>query len=424
MSKYKQLVSNFISLSTVQIAEYILPLVTIPYLVRVLGPEKFGLVAFSQAFIQYFVIVTDYGFNYSATREISIHREDRKRISEIFCTVMVIKTAFMMSSLIILCILIFSVAKFSSEPVIYLFSFGTAIGNVLFPVWLFQGIERMKTIAIANIAAKIFFTASVFIVVTSQADYLYVPLLNSLGIILSGIISLWVVVVKLQLSIKFPSAAMMLHELKEGWNVFISTVAINLYTTSNVVILGLFSNNTIVGYYSAGDRVVKASLGLLIPLSQAIYPYVSKLASESKEVAMSFIRNIIKLAGLATLLISLVLFVAAPQISDFVLGAQFKESIPIIRIFALLPFLVSMSNIFGIQIMLNFGLKKAFSNILILSSVVNIFLSLILVRSFLHIGIAISVLLTEIIVTTSMLVVLQYNGLNVMPVRGTSDKIE
>jgi PST family polysaccharide transporter len=423
MSNYKQLVSNFISLSTVQIAEYILPLITVPYLVRVLGPEKFGLIAFSQAFIQYFVLVTDYGFNYSATREISIHREDRKRMSEIFCTVMAIKTAFMISSFIILCILILTISKFSSESVIYLFTFGTAIGNVVFPIWLFQGIERMKTIAIASIVSKFFFTVSVFIFIRAQADYVYVPLLNSLGIILSGIISLWVVVAKLRLSITFPSVTMIKHELKEGWNVFLSTVAINLYTTSNTVILGLFSNNTIVGYYSAGDRLVKASLGLLIPLSQTIYPYVSKLASESKEIALSFIKNIIKLTGLVTLFISAVLFLAAPQISNVVLGIQFKESIPVIRIFALLPFLVSMSNIFGIQVMLNFGLKKAFTKILVFSGVVNILMSLILVRSYLHIGIAISVLLTEAIVTCSMLIVLHQNGLSVMPVRQKIESI-
>lgn len=381
-----------------------------PYLVRVLGPEKFGLIAFAQAFIAYFALLTDYGFNLSATRIVSINRDNKNKISEIFCSVVIIKMVFMAINFLILCILVFSFRKFRDEWLLYLLTFSMIFGNVLFPIWFFQGMERMKQIALLNIIAKIIFTASVFIFIRSQRDYIYLPVINSLGFITAGTISLWIVIARIRIKIKIPSVKELKYQLKEGWHVFISTLAISLYTVSNTFILGLFTNNTIVGYYSAGEKIVRAAQGLIGPLSQTIYPYISKLASESREAALEFVRKVVKLVGGATLGISIMLLIFAHQISDIVLGIQFKESILVIQILSFLPFIIGLSNIFGIQVMLNFGLKQVFTRILIAASLINILMALILVVPFQHIGISFSVLITEIFVTITMFFVLQRNG--------------
>lgn len=409
----RRLFENFMSLSILQVANYILPLVTFPYLVRVLGPEKYGLIAFAQAFIGYFVILIDYGFNLSATREVSIYRGDREKISEIFSSVTIIKFALMILSFVIFIILVFSFDKFRNDWRLYFLTFGSILGNVLFPVWLFQGMERMKYITFLNLLSKIIFTGAIFIFIRKSSDYLYVPGINLLGALISGILALWIIFKNFKIKFILPSLEGIKHQLKEGWYIFISTVAISLYTVSNTFILGLFTNNTIVGYYSAGERIVKAVLGLLGPVSQTIYPYISKVANESREKGINFIRYISKIIGSLGFIMSLFLFIFANFIVNLLLGNSYIESVKVLRILSLLPFIVGLSNVFGIQTMLTLNYKKAFSNILISAGILNTILVLLLCPSLKHIGSSLSFLITELFVTSFMFIYLSKKGIKI-----------
>ena len=410
----KRLIENFFSLSVLQGANYILPLITFPYLVRVLGVEKFGLLAFANATIAYFNILTDYGFQLSATREISIHRENKEKISEIFSSVMIIKFALLILSFIIMTVIVFSFEKFRKDWLIYYLTFGMVVGQTLFPVWFFQGMERMKYITFLNITAKLIFTVCIFVFVHKVSDYIYVPLINSLGFLVAGSMSIYIILKNFKLTLKMPSAQEIKYQLREGWYIFISTVAISLYTISNTFILGLFTNNTIVGYYSAAEKLIKAVQGLLGPISQTVYPYISKLVNESKEKGIKFIKKVTLIVGGFSFVLSLFIFVFANLIVNIVLGSKFSESVYVLRILAFLPFIIGLSNIFGIQTMLTFNYKKAFSKILIAASIMNITLAFILVPLYKDIGISFAVLISESFVTLSMFIYLQHKGIKIL----------
>ena len=395
----KRLIENFLSLSVLQIANYILPLITFPYLVRVLGPENYGLIAFAQAFIGYFQILTDYGFNLSATREISINRENKEKVSEIFSSVMIIKFFLLLLSLGLMTIIVFSFKKFRQDWLIYYLAFGMVLGQTLFPIWFFQGMERMRYITFLNVLAKLIFTIAIFIFVKRSSDYLYVPLLNSLGLILAGILALWIVFKDFGVFFRIPSFENLKYHLKEGWYIFISTVAISLYTISNTFILGLFTNNTIVGYYSAAERIIRVIQGFLAPISQTIYPHISKLMNESKEVGGKFIRKVTLLIGSFSFILSFFIFIFADLIVRIILGSQFTESIIVLRIIAFLPFIIGLSNVFAIQGIIASGNFKIFSKITFLGAISNIILATLLVKLLQAVGVAISVVFAEILVT-------------------------
>lgn len=412
----RRVLSNFFSLSTVQFANYLVPLITLPYLFRVLGAPKYGLIEFARALSLYFVILTDYGFNLSATRQISVHRNDPGKVSELFSSVMLLKTLLTILSSLILALLVFAIARLRSDWPVYFLAFGTVVGQCLFPIWLFQGLERMKYVAVLNITTRLLVVISIFVFIREPADYLYVPLLQSTGHILMGFLGLLMAFRTFPIRFRLPAIAILKRELYDGWHIFISKMATTVYTTSNVVILGLFTNTSFVAYFAAGDKIVRAVQGLQVPLSQAIFPHIGRLASESRAAAMAFASQVAKIVGVVTLVLSASLFVAAPYIARVFLGEQSEATVPVIRILSFLPFIIGLSNIFGVQIMVNFGLKRTFTKILTVAGVLDIILALALVTPLRHVGVAIAVVLTEVFVTASMFVSLRRSGLNVFKV--------
>jgi PST family polysaccharide transporter len=407
----KLLFENFSALSILQIAEYIFPLLTLPYLVRVLGPEKFGLVVFAQAFVAYFILLTDYGFNLTATREVSINRENIKKVSEIFLSVYAVKLFLLLISTIIFLSFIFLIPRFNNDYLVFLFAFIMVFGNIMFPVWLFQGMERMRYITIINVIIKGIFIIPIFIFIKDQADYVYVPLISSLSFLFSGIIAFIFSVRIFKIELFLPSFKMIFYQIKEGWYVFISTIAVSLYTTSTVFILGLLTNNTIVGYYSAAERIIRAIRGLLNPISQAVYPHINKTACISKEKAIEFIRKLFKVVGLGSFIVSVAIFFSADFIVKIAFGSQYQESAVVLKFLSFLPFIIGLSNIFGIQTMLAFNFKRAFSFILVLAGLLNLILIFILIPFFQQNGAALSLLITEIFVTASMFYYLKNKGI-------------
>ena len=398
----KRLVSNIFSLGFLQATTYILPLLTVPYLVRVLGPEYFGLLAFATATISYFALLTDYGFNLSATRQISIHRSNVDKLSEIFSAVIILKIILMVISFILMSLVVLSFDKFSEHWEVFLITYGLVLGQTIFPVWLFQGMESMKHITFFNIIAKGFFAACIFIFVHEQNDYLLVPLFTSMGFILVGIWSFYLAKSKFNVVFSWQSTSVLKHQLVEGWYVFISTIAISLYTISTTFILGLFTNNMVVGYYSAADKIVHAVKGIYVPVSRAIYPVISIKVSKNKSDTIKFLRKFALMAGAGMFAISAIQYHLADLIVKIIMGDQYEPSILLLKIMAFLPFLVALSNIFGIQTMLNLGFQKSFSVLVFIGASVGMLLALVLVPIYGAVGAAVGLLITEALVTVML----------------------
>jgi PST family polysaccharide transporter len=402
----KRLAGNIYALGILQAANYILPFLPFPHLVRVLGPEYFGLLAFASATITYFTLLTDYGFNLSATRQISLHRDDRDKVDAIYSSVMIIKTVLMFVSFLLMALLVFSFEKFSQDWKVFFLTFGLVFGQVYFPIWLFQGMERMKYITLLSIGSKVFFTLCVFVFVQDQSDYILVPLISAIGWLAVGILSMYLVKKEFDVSFRWQKSAEIKFQLVEGWHVFFSSMTISIYTISATFVLGSFTSNEVVGYFAAADKIVQAAKGLYQPVSQALFPLISKKLQEDKQQGLSFLRKTFWLVCAAMSIISAHLFIFADPLIYFLLGADYQKSVMILKIMAFLPLLIALSNIYGIQTMLNLGYKKAFSRIVVSGAILGVGLSLVLVPMYEGLGSAFTMLVVEVFVTLSMCIYL------------------
>ncbi|MBS4035472.1 MAG: flippase [Ignavibacterium sp.] len=403
---YKTLFQNFLSLSFLQFFNYLFPVITLPYVVRVLGPEKYGLVNFAAAFIGYFITISEYGFNLSAVRQISVNRNDQQKVNKIFISVLASKFFLAAVSFILFIIIVLSLEKFRSEFWLYVITFGSVLSTILFPFWLFQGLERMKYIPIIQVIPKIAGVILIFWLIKSQGDYLIFALINTGVLIVSGIAGLIAAVKVFSFRLAVPSFDDIMFQLKDGLNLFKSNLAINLYTNSNAFILGLLTNNEVVGYYSAADKIRLFFQSLLAPVSQSVFPFVNYLLKESKEKLLLFNKQLLKYQSVAGFSISLIIFINAELIINLALGENYNESVIILKLICWLPFIIYLSNIYGIQTMLPLGFDREFFYIVAIAAFINIILAFILVPYLQGIGISIAVLSTEIFVSTSMIIFL------------------
>jgi len=400
----------------VQAGSYILPLINVPYLLRVIGPEHYGLIAFSQAVMMYFVTLNDYGFNLSATRELAVHRDDPVLRSELYSAVMTVKCSLCLVSFLILCALVHFVPKFHGNGPIFFASFGIVVGTILFPQWFFQGIEKMYWISAVNLIANLVFTAGIYLLVRHPSDYLIAAIVQAGGKLVAGIFGLIILFSTEHVKLSVPTLPQIRQRLSDGWHLFMSTMAATFYTSSNAVVLGFVCGMTQVGYFSAAYKVFVAMVGLSAPMCQAIYPHVCSLAHCSREAAVTYLRKAMIVIGGLTFLGGAFVLTFARIIVRIAMGPKYMAAVPVLEFMAMIPFVVAVNNIYGTQGMLNFGMKPPYTRIIVISAFLNNIILVPLCYWFKAPGAAASALTTETVVTLAMALTLYCGrGIDLLP---------
>ena len=364
--KHKILIQNFGYLSTLQIFTIAIPLITIPYLLRILGKETYGLIVFAQTIVSYFLILINFGFNLSATKDVSIYRDDKNKLSEIVSSVLIIKgILFIISNAILwICLNIFSHGH--ENKILFYMMMYLCLYEWIFPIWYFQGIEQMKYITYVNIISRGFFLTLVFFLVREKSDYLKVPLINGIGFTIAGIMGLWIVFVRDRIRFRWQKHKVLRFYIIESAPLFLGSIAGKVKLLSNKAILGAFVGMESVAIYDVSDKLKDVFLTFLQLIGQVLYPSVSR--NKDKNLMKRSIKLLFVLGGTIYVIVATSISLIIPHF--------FVDYIEVVKLFWILGLLIiiqPLSFLIGTGVLLVNNYSKQYSANLYISTIIYLF---------------------------------------------------
>jgi PST family polysaccharide transporter len=348
-----------VSLVVLQVANYLIPFLVLPVISRILGASLFGSVSYAQNIVTYLTLLINFGFEYSATRQISIARDDKAKTDAIFWSVIAAKSMLLLLSFAILAVLPFCIERVACDPKLYIFTALTNIGIVFFPTWYLQGVQQMDKMAWANFFTKLLGAVLVLALVREASAYRLYPLLMSLASIIVGIGAMIYVIRHFGIRRPVFSRQTMREVMHAGAPIFLNNVFVALYTTANMTILGIYAADDVIGYFSGAQRLIQAlNMVVVMPVSMAVYPEISRRFAESKAQGVHFLKQVLLWAGSAAAVVSLLTFVCAPLMIRIMYGIGFAPSVDILRWLAPIPFLVMVATLLTVQGLYGMGLQR------------------------------------------------------------------
>ncbi len=333
------LFKNISSLAVIQMVNSFLPLIIIPYLLRIVGFENFGLISFATAIAAYFTIVVDNGFTVSGTRYVAKNKSNIKALNTYFSSVMSIKLCFTFLCFLILVLLRLTFPDIFTQFSIFLFAFLIVIGNFLFPIWVFQGYEKMFYLAVINTISRAIYVVLIFTFIKVEEDYKFVTLINGISYLASGIISLILIKHMFKISLTPINFENLKFAFNDSFNIFKSRIYAGTYNNYNLIFLGFLGNNLAVGYYAVAEKILKALQNIYQPVLTGFYPFFIRKVREKKALFFKYFKRLTYSLFLFSSVVSVSIYVFSNEIIYLLSGNYEDDIAALLRILCIAIFL-------------------------------------------------------------------------------------
>jgi polysaccharide transporter, PST family len=416
-------VHNVIALYGVQASTYALPLLTFPYLARVLGPSGWGVVVYAQAIGAVIASVVEYGFDISASRETSRQRNDPERLSALISGVLGAK--FLLAVLCMGGSLLCRPFTHHVAPSLALFWASTIWGvcqgiNML---WFFQGLERMRLASALEVGGKVLATVCIFALVHKPDDGWKVMASQCVGCVAAHGVT--VVLAYREVGFRWPTPTSIWNALRLGGSMFLFRAVQGLSGSINGLILGSVAPVAAVGEYAGAERITRVFQQGMWPVNQALYPKLTHQMQNAPNRAIKTVRLSLLFLGALGLVFGLIIFLGAPLLVHLILGPAFKNSVPVLRVFALWIPLVALCTVMIFQLLLPNHLDKQFNIVNVTAALLGFASTLLLAPRYKALGVAWSAVSVQVYTLLAFSLVAWRAGLNpFVRVANVSDRWE
>lgn len=393
---------NFAYKSALTISTYLMNFITFPYVSRVLGVERIGLVSFVDNAVSYFLLFATMGVAILGVREIATVKENRNKCNRVYSNILGMNILFTIVTLIIYFAFIILVADFNRYKELFYVGGAKILFTAFLVEWYFTGIENFRYITIRSLLIKLLYVIAVFILIRTEDDYTLYFVLTVLVVIINAIINM-VYIRKFVNLIK--------HELfskkyiKQNLSLGIYSIMTSMYLTFNVMFLGFCSTNTEVGYYTTAFKLYSVILGFFTAFTNVMLPRMSSLLAEGeKERFQNLIDKSFEVMCTFSIPLILYSFVMAPQIIYTLSGSGYEGAILPMRIIMPAILFVGIAQVLAVQVLMPMHKDRVLFIASLFGATLSLLINLILVPHWYSIGSAIVLLCSEFVVTIVYLI--------------------
>lgn len=390
-----QVAKNYLYNVSYQILLLILPLITTPYISRILGPDNIGIYSFTQAISQYFILIGSIGIALYGQREIAFVQKNKMKRSQIFWELIILR---FFSIMISLALFYFLIVDHSEYRIIFLILCIDIIASVFDIGWFLEGLEEFKKITIRNFIIRIICVAAIFLFVREKDDLAIYVIINSLSLLL-GNMSLWFYLPKLLTKIKIQKLDIIRH-LKPTMMLFLPQIASSVYLLLDRTMLGIFSNNSEVGFYDQAQKIIKMALSIVTSLGIVMMPRIaSTFADKNNEKVFYYLDQAFRFVFFLSIPIMFGIMATTKNMVPWFFGDGYDKVIILMIITSPIIVIIALSNVLGVQYLLPTLHQKEYTISIIAGAIINFCLNLVLITKFNSLGASLATVCAELSVT-------------------------
>lgn len=395
----QQVVKNIGFLGISQAANYLLPLVTIPYITRIVGPQNYGLLELAATTMLYFSAVVIYGFSFTATRKIAAFSTNAKRVARVFSTVLYTRLLLFALVTVVFLLVLFTVPKFQQHQRLFLFAFPIVLGWALYPEFLFQGLQKLSVVALANLGVKVLAALLIFLLLHQAQHFYLVVVINAVAQIAIALATLtYAFKIYPSLQLHRPNFRIVKIYLKSGWYLFLSHFFTRVYTFGAILFLGFLLSEQELGFYAAAAKLIIVGQSFLfLPLGGALFPHFANLYKNSPKTYRQQHAKVVKLMLLGTALASVLLWFLAEFLVKLFFGEEYLPVVPYLQIMAPALLLTTISHFSMKQGLMILKKDKTHLWIVIAVGLASLLLNLVLINTYNLMGAALAKLAIELL---------------------------